>query len=499
MNPPQMPPVKRTIRFQLLLVVNMVLGIFVVVFLLFSYQRDLAARLNDKRIALEEEAATILPTILEMQQDERSEIQKYINTIHRQMQEIHAPEHHILITFEKPERPAISNAGQSEELITAIRQAGRSPGKLTHFHNSEIVVGTFQEGGITVSVSETVDNLYGDVLSEVLNRLTGFIVLAFITGIMINLALTYIVTRPLDQLMQTVQLIGQGELGTQSETFHSMELNYLTHEINAMSTSLAAVEKVRQRQMNKARMIQENLHPQKINVPGLDVATIYHPADEVGGDYYDVLQLEDGAWLFCVADITGHGISAAMSAAVLKTLLIQACEHSSCPAEIMEFINRRFTVISPVGEFVSMQLISIHPETHATEYASAGHEPACILSSTGEISESETTGLLVGIEQETSWNTICIQLNQGDRLLMLTDGVSETHSPAGEMFGRKRLTALLQECQHLSVSETAEQIRSTLSRFRAGGAQQDDITLLLVEMTAPCSSSTTPAPEVGHR
>ena len=118
-----------------------------------------------------------------MQQDERSEIQKYINTIHRQMQEIHAPEHHILITFEKPERPAISDTGQSEELITAIRLAARSPGKLTHFHNSEIVVGTFQEGGITVSVSETVDNLYGDVLSEVLNRLTGFIVLAFIQGL----------------------------------------------------------------------------------------------------------------------------------------------------------------------------------------------------------------------------------------------------------------------------------------------------------------------------
>ncbi|QDV17941.1 Phosphoserine phosphatase RsbU [Gimesia panareensis] len=485
MDPPQQPRPKRTIRFQLLLVVNTVLGIFVVVFLLFSYQRDLAARLNDKRIALEEEAATIVPTILEMRHEGQAEIQEYINTIHKQMQEIHAPEHHIVVSFDNQQRPSISDAGQSEKLIAVILQAAESTGNLTQLHDSEIMVGTFHENGVRVSVSETVDNVYGAVLSEVLNRLTGFIVLAFITGIVINLALTYIVTRPLDQLMQTVQMIGQGQLGTQSETFHSMELNYLTHEINSMSASLAAVDKVRQRQMNKARKIQENLHPRKIQVPGLEVATIYHPADEVGGDYYDVLHLENGAWLFCVADITGHGISAAMSAAVLKTLLIQASEHSSAPAEIMEFINRRFTVISPVGEFVSMQLISINPDTHAIEYASAGHEPACLLTATGEISDSETTGLLVGIEKEASWNTISLQLKQGDRLLMLTDGVSETHNPAGEMFGRKRMAALFKECQHLPVAETAEQIRSQLSHFRAGGAQQDDITILLLEMTAP--------------
>lgn len=492
MDTPQQTRPKRTIRFQLLLVVNTVLGIFVVVFLLFSYQRDLAARLEDKRIALEEEAATIVPTIIEMQHDGQDEIQNYINTIHKQMQEIHAPEHHIVVTFDNEKRQPISDEGQSNELIDVILRAAQSPGSLTHLHDSEIVVGTFHERGVRVAVSETVDNVYGAVLAEVLNRLTGFIVLALITGVVINLALTYIVTRPIDQLMQTLQRIGQGQLGTQSETFHSMELNYLTHEINAMSTSLAAVEKVRQRQMNKARKIQENLHPRNIEVPGLNVATIYHPADEVGGDYYDVLPLENGAWLFCIADITGHGISAAMSAAVLKTLLIQASEHSAAPAEIMEFINRRFTVISPVGEFVSMQLLCFNPTTQIIEYSSAGHEPACILSADGEISDSETTGLLVGIEKEATWNTVSLQLNQGDRLLMLTDGVCETHSSQGEMFGRKRLTALLKECQQLPVSKTAEQIRSRLTEFRAGEDQQDDITILLLELTDSCADSSPP-------
>ncbi|MCA9005623.1 MAG: SpoIIE family protein phosphatase [Planctomycetaceae bacterium] len=482
MQPPSQPPRKRSIRFQLLLVVNVVLAVFVVLFLIFSYQRDLASRLEDKRIALEEEAASLLPSILEMQGEDREKIQQYLDTICRQMQEIHAPVHHIVVTLPTDPFILLSEHDASDELLEVIQQAASSPGNSATLGESEIVVGTYTQQGATVYISETLDNLYGSVFRDVINNLTGFIVLALITGIVINLALTYIVTRPLHQLVETVQQIGQGELGTQSETFHCAELNYLTHEINAMSASLAAVETTRNRQMAKARKIQENLLPYDIKIPGLEVDFFFHPADEVGGDYFDIIPLDSGDWLFCIADITGHGISAAMSAAVLKTLLIQATEHSSSPAEILDFINRRFTVISPVGEFVSMQLMKANPQTHLFEYASAGHEPACILSRDGQTSDTETTGLLVGIEEDATWENRSLQLSFGDRLLMLTDGASETHNPEGEMFGRKRLIELLKECQSLTLPETATQIHDRLSRFRAGSPQQDDITVLLVEL-----------------
>tara|TARA_R110002111_G_scaffold168038_1_gene233772 strand:+ start:32074 stop:33531 length:1458 start_codon:yes stop_codon:yes gene_type:complete len=474
---------KRSIRFQLLLVVNAVLAIFVVLFLIFSYQRDLAGRLEDKRIALEEEAATLLPSILQMQNQGREKIQQYIETLCGQMQEIHAPVHHIAVTFQHDRFQLLSERDASPELLQVIQQAAKSPGQPSRFGDSEMVVGTYTQNGVTVYVSETLDNLYGSVFREVLNNFTGFIVLSFITGIVINLALTTIVTRPLHHLVQTVQEIGQGQLGAQSETFHCAELNYLTHEINEMSTSLAAAENIRKQQMAKARKIQENLLPDEINIPGLKVASLFQPADEVGGDYYDILPLSDGAWLFCIADITGHGISAAMSAAVLKTLLIQATEHTCSPAEILDFINRRFTVVSPVGEFVSMQLLRIVPQTHLLEYASAGHDPACFLSPTGDTSDSETTGLLLGIEEDATWDNITLPLSKGHRLLMVTDGVSETHNPQGEMFGRKRLIALLKECQQLTIEQTTLQLQESLSHFRSSNPQQDDVTVLLLEMT----------------
>ncbi|WP_198000358.1 PP2C family protein-serine/threonine phosphatase [Gimesia alba] len=462
---------------------NVVLAVFVVLFLIFSYQRNLAERLAEKRIALDEEAATLLPSILEMQNEGKEAVQQYLETICAQMQEIHAPVHHIVVRFQNGPFKLLSEHGASAELLQVIQKAARSPKHATRFENSEIVIGTYTQSGVTVYVSETLDNLYGSVFAEVLNNLTGFIILSLITGIVINIALTTIVTRPLHHLVQTVQEIGQGQLGAQSETFHCAELNYLTHEINDMSTSLAAAENIRKLQMAKARKIQENLLPKRIKIPGLNVTSLFQPADEVGGDYYDILPLSDGAWLFCIADITGHGISAAMSAAVLKTLLIQATEHTCSPAEILDFINRRFTVVSPVGEFVSMQLLRVVPRTHSIEYASAGHEPACFLSPTGELSDSETTGLLLGIDEDAEWDNITLYLTLGHRMLLITDGVSETHTPEGEMFGRKRLTALLQECQHLSIEETTQQLQESLSHFRNGSPQQDDVTVLLIEMT----------------
>ncbi|QDV49293.1 SpoIIE family protein phosphatase [Gimesia fumaroli] len=473
---------QRSIRFQLLLVVNVVLAVFVVLFLIFSYQRNLAERLAEKRIALDEEAATLLPSLLQMQDQGKEAVQQYLETVCSQMQEIHAPVHHIVVRFQNGPFKLLSEQGASAELVEVIQQATKSPRHASRFGNSEIVVGTYSQSGITVYVSETLDNLYGSVFAEVLNNLTGFIVLSLITGIVINIALTTIVTRPLHHLVQTVQEIGQGQLGAQSETFHCAELNYLTHEINEMSTSLAAAENLRRLQMAKARKIQENLLPQEFNIPGLNVAAFFQPADEVGGDYYDIIPLSDGTWLFCIADITGHGISAAMSAAVLKTLLIQATEHTCSPAEILDFINRRFTVVSPVGEFVSMQILRVVPQTHLLEYASAGHELACFLSPEGKASDSETTGLLLGIDEDAVWCNMTLQLSKGYRLLMVTDGVSETHNPDGEMFGRKRLTALFQECQQLTIEQTKLKLQERLSHFRNGNPQQDDVTILLLEM-----------------
>lgn len=463
--------------------VNSVLAIFVAFFLVFDYRRDLAGRLEDKRTAMEEEATILLPAVLKMRHQGRDHVQKYVDTVCGRMQETLSPGHHIAVAFGTETFQAHAHHRASPEMFQAMQQAAESPTHRSRFDDSEIVVGSQTKRGVTVYVSEKIENLYGAVIGDVVRRLTGFIVLALVTGVVVNLALSWIVTRPLRQLVDTVQRIGEGQLGVQSDSFHSEELDYLSREINAMSSSLAAVDCDRKMQMTKAREIQENLLPKGINISGLNVAHLFQPAEDVGGDYYDALPLNDGTWLFCVADVTGHGVPAAMSAAMLKALLIQAAEQFTSPAAMLDFINRRFTAVSLGGDFVSMLLVRAVPKTGGLQYASAGHEPAWLLSPTGATCELFSTGIVLGIQEDATWDDVTLDVNEGHRLLMVTDGVSETFSSRDEMFGRKRLVSLLANCRKLPIGQTTAGIKESLAAFRKGNVQHDDVTVVLLEVT----------------
>ncbi len=486
-TPLQYKKTKKTIRFQLLFVVNSVLAIFVIAFLVFDYQHDLAGRLEEKRITLNEEAATLLPAVIQIRQQGKESVQQYIDSVCGPMEDESSPGHHIVVQLEGAQFlnetfQAHAHHRSSPEILRAMQEAVKLPQSRSTLGNTEIVVGTSTQNGATVYVSETMRNLYDSVIGAVVRRLAGFALLAIIAAAVVNIALRQIVTRPLRQLVKTVKKIGEGELGVQLDSFQSSELDYLKHEINSLSTSLATADQYLSMQMAKAREIQENLLPKEIDIPGLNVAHFFEPADDVGGDYYDALQLSDGSWVFCVADVTGHGIPAAMSAAMLKSLLMQAAEQFTSPADMLEFINRWFTNISRDDDFVSMILIRINPQSETLTYASAGHEPACFLSPTGQTSDSSTTGFLLGIQEGSKWDDISVEFAKGCRMLIVTDGVCESYSSDDEMFGRKRLVNLFVESQQRSIKQVAGQINDSLTSFRNGNPQNDDVTVVLLEM-----------------
>ena len=204
--------------------------------------------------------------------------------------------------------------------------------------------------------------------------------------------LTRIVTRPIKDLVSTVSRIGTGELGVESRSFHSAELDYLAKTINTMSGSLAAADRERKAQMAKAREIQRDLLPSDAETAGLNIAYYFEPADDVGGDYYDVLPLDDGSCLICVADVTGHGIPAAMTAATIKALLMCSAKGRTSPAEILGFINQSSIKINPSGDFVKMFLVRAFPAEGRIQYASAGHEPAWLRLPDGSLKRLESTG-----------------------------------------------------------------------------------------------------------
>src|SRR3972149_2710934 len=194
-------------------------------------------------------------------------------------------------------------------------------------------------------------------------------------------------------------------------------------EINEMSYALHCAAEERRWQMNKARQIQENLLPKFPQLAGLKLASLYRPAEDDAGDYFDVGELTDGKVLLCVADVVGHGVPAAMMAVMLKTLVHHAIESLTDPAAILKYLNRRFMDLAVDSDFVSMFIAIWNPMTSAITYASAGHETAVLMrKGSGELQNLDSTGVLLGIT-ESNWEEQQVLAKSGDRLVVGTDGL----------------------------------------------------------------------------
>jgi serine phosphatase RsbU (regulator of sigma subunit) len=211
------------------------------------------------------------------------------------------------------------------------------------------------------------------------------------------------------------------------------------------------------------------------------LTALYRPASDVAGDYYDVLKLSDESWLLCVADVSGHGVPAAMSAAMLKAFLLHAAEHHVSPDKILAFVNRRFTTFSPPDVFASMLLVRWRPSDGFLEYANAGHEPGWMLPIEGKLRPLEATGHWLGIEEDATWSMESLEPLRGDKLVLTSDGAAESLNPRQELFGRERLIALLRPWQHVPPGELIRRIDQALARHRGGESLADDMTILAVE------------------
>ncbi len=468
----------RTIRFQLLSAVNVTIAVLVTAFLVFDYRRELGERLDQKRNALDEEAKTLAPGILLVRQQGTNAVQQYIDTVCAEMQDSISPGHHIAVRMGTETLQARAHHRASPALLKTLEAAVQTPSRRARFEDTELVVGVFARDDATVIVSEKLSDVKRSVRKGLVWRIAAHILMALAIAAVVNLVLWRVVTHPLKQLITTVDTIGRGNLGVQTGAFGSAEFNYLAAAVNLMSSSLAAADGERAIHMARARQIQQHLLPGHCDVPGLRIAHRFSPAGDVAGDYYDVLGLPDGSCLVCVADVVGHGVPAAMSATVLKAQLLTA------PHDVLRFINKRFAVVSLAEDFATMVAVRLDLLTNNLEYASAGHGSAWLIDYGAlEPRALASTGLVLGIDETAIWEQKRFAIAPGTRLLLVTDGVTETVNAQGELFGDQRLARLLTDCQSLSVEVAVQRMEEALAGFR-DGKQTDDLCLMLVEVAS---------------
>ncbi len=243
------------------------------------------------------------------------------------------------------------------------------------------------------------------------------------------------------------------------------------------------IEKERlEEEMRLARRIQERLLPQEIPEPdGYEVAAIAEPSRFVGGDYYDVVELEGNRILAAVADVTGKGVPASLLMANLQAGLHVMLPMDVNIEEAVGHLNRVICENTDFDKFITFFVSILHLDSGQLEYVNAGHNPPMLVRADGSIELLETGGLLLGVMKSLGYERGTVDLHPGDVVVMFTDGVTEAMNSDGEEYHEDRLEAVLKKVHHLSAQEILKAIREDVSAFTGPvSALSDDLTLVVL-------------------
>lgn len=472
-----------SIRLKLLLAVNSVLMSALAVLLLIDYQQGLSERMQDKQIALSEEADVLLPAVIALQHHGSADVQAYIDRACAQMQDTTSPGHHIAVELSQEVLQARTHNRDSPAFIEAMRRGSASPDHRASVDGQPILVGARSSGDTYVYVSEFTTNVRSAARSRLFARAGGIALIGLVAAGIVNYVLLRLVTHPINRLVRTVRRIGKGEFGATMERFSTAELDYLSTEIATMSHSLAEVDRHRQQQMAKARAIQQNLLPRTEQLKSVGIYLTHQPAEDVGGDYFDVKTANDHQLVVCIGDVVGHGVPAAMSAGMLKTLFAHSSAQQCDPSAVLAEINRRFHAVTLEGDFATMLMVVVDRREGRLVYASAGHEAGYLVRADREIYELSTTGMLLGIDPEALCESVTVEISQGDTIVLLTDGLVETLSPSGKLLGRDVLREVLRDCHSDgSAHHIADALLRRGAEHRGDQPQYDDITVAVIRV-----------------
>ncbi len=255
---------------------------------------------------------------------------------------------------------------------------------------------------------------------------------------------------------------------------------------NARLWSEARENRRLRQEISLACRIQSTLLPDKLPADGwLRAAADSRPCFQVGGDYYDLMQASPGVWSVVVADVAGKGVSAALLASLLQgafsvAALFTGAGYAAGIAEILALVNRYMFERSRAGDFATVFYCTLQ-EDGLLRWANAGHCPALLLRSGGELLSLHASGVPVGLFPGSVFEEEQVQLQPGDKLVLYTDGVTEAENAAREPFGSERLEELVRRHHSAPAGELHQVVLDAVSTFTAGLPQKDDATLVVLE------------------
>jgi serine phosphatase RsbU (regulator of sigma subunit) len=241
-----------------------------------------------------------------------------------------------------------------------------------------------------------------------------------------------------------------------------------------------------EQELRIARLIQQTLLPKAVpEPPGWRVAVYYQSAREVGGDFYDFIDLPDGRLGLVVGDVADKGVPAALVMATTRSILRGAAQPLESPGQVLERANQMLCPDIPANMFVTCLYAVLDPASGLLQYANAGHDLP-YLRHAGGVAELRATGMPLGLMPGMHYEDKEMLLEPGDNVLFYSDGLVEAHNQRQEMFGFPRLRKLVAEYPTCDGTALIDFLLAALAQFTGNDwEQEDDISLLTLQRLRP--------------
>lgn len=252
-----------------------------------------------------------------------------------------------------------------------------------------------------------------------------------------------------------------------------------------LKTELEQAYKALDHELEVVAEIQRSLLPRCLpSIPGVSLAASYQTSRQAGGDYYDVFCLPGGKWGILIADVSGHGTPAAVVMAITHAISHSFPGPPAPASSLLTYVNQalatRYT--ADTGNFVTAFYGVYDPETRELAYSSAGHNPPLFRHACGNVVGLDAArSVPLGIVPGEQYPLHRVTLKSGDAVLFYTDGITEAWSAAGEMYGERRLDAVVGKCDPTpsgAAERLVENVLASVSAFSEGRPADDDRTLL---------------------
>ena len=266
-------------------------------------------------------------------------------------------------------------------------------------------------------------------------------------------------------------------------SFSLVSFDEVTHQIETHRRAVAGkleAERRAAQELEIAKQVQARLFPQTFpSLKSLQFAGLCLPARHVGGDYYDFLDLGSERLGMVIGDISGKGIAAALLMANLQANLRSQCAISlDQPHRLLCSVNQLFCANTADAAFATLFFAEYDDASGRLRYANCGHLPPLLLRSDDSLERLQATATIMGAFKDWDCSLDECQISCGDTLLLYTDGITESFSPAGEEFGEARLVAALRRHRHLPSQDLLTAIVDEVRHF-SPYEQHDDITLII--------------------